>query len=162
MSCSICRLDILHVLLPYLPVTSYLSLVSTCRFLRLHALTTFQPNARRLVLDIPWSLPLPADLNLMSPAMAAKVPDRERTPHSADWLLYLSHIHCTNSMRARRWIWALADNLKDTYLAQRATSPVINPATPEYKALQEALERAFELAETEPIPAGQCVIAVAW
>ncbi|KAF9021438.1 hypothetical protein BDZ89DRAFT_1071396 [Hymenopellis radicata] len=37
----------------------------------------------------------------------------ENTPHSADGLVYLSHMHCTNSMRARRWIWALAERLKD-------------------------------------------------
>ncbi len=158
-------LDILQILLPYLPMVSYLSLVSTCRFLRLHALTTFQPNARRLVLGIPWSLPLPADLSLMSPSMAAKVPDREKTPHTADWLLYLSHIHCTNSMRTRRWIWALAESIKDTYLAQLATSPVMDPATHEYKVLHDALERAFELAGMEPTPAGECetqVVAVAY
>ncbi|KAF8996769.1 hypothetical protein BDZ89DRAFT_1084011 [Hymenopellis radicata] len=67
-----CRISgvLLHLLGFDMPLSS-----TTCPY-------DVPPHARRLVLDIPWSLPLPADLELMSPAMVAKVPDREKTPHS--------------------------------------------------------------------------------
>ncbi|RPD59973.1 hypothetical protein L226DRAFT_570993 [Lentinus tigrinus ALCF2SS1-7] len=50
-------LDILHVLLPYLDPRSFVSLMSTCRTLRHHALTTFQSQARTQVLRLGWAVP---------------------------------------------------------------------------------------------------------
>lgn len=51
-------LDVLHILLAYLSNKSYVNLVATCRTLRYHALTTFQPHARERVLSLGWAVPL--------------------------------------------------------------------------------------------------------
>ncbi|KAI0714332.1 hypothetical protein C8T65DRAFT_644738 [Cerioporus squamosus] len=54
-------LDILHVLLPYLDNKSFVNLMSTCRTLRQHALTIFQPHARARVLELEWAVPTDAE-----------------------------------------------------------------------------------------------------
>jgi hypothetical protein len=46
----------------------------------------------------------------------------EDSPYDADWLLYLSHVHRTKSMRTRKWIWSLCEQLKTTYETKKATS----------------------------------------
>ncbi|KAI0760671.1 hypothetical protein C8Q74DRAFT_1338695 [Fomes fomentarius] len=45
------------------------------------------------------------------------------SPHTADWQLYLSHVHRTATMRARRWVWALAGEVAAVYHERRAAGP---------------------------------------
>ena len=45
------------------------------------------------------------------------------SPVDADWYLYLSQVHRTQSMRARRWVWALATEVARVYRAKRPASP---------------------------------------
>ncbi|KAF8987012.1 hypothetical protein BDZ89DRAFT_913448, partial [Hymenopellis radicata] len=115
-------IDIIEYLLPFLPLPSYMALLSTSRYLRIHALTTFQRHARRFALDLPWAIPLPG-YDSEDATLQGNVADKDISLHSADWLHYLSEVHTRPSMRARRWIWQLAHALKETYLEQRQTSP---------------------------------------
>ncbi|KAI1797218.1 hypothetical protein LXA43DRAFT_969220 [Ganoderma leucocontextum] len=197
-------LDILHILLPYLSNESYVNLTATCRTLRYHALTTFQPHARERVVSLGWAVPLeseyvsyvhrvhphldiaesqpgnetehhpstqspppsPADgtspgydtsiearLGAMSlgssdgtstksdsstshndiessssrncEAILAQLEMAHAThsPVDADWLHYLSQVHRTPAMRARRWVWALAEEVARVYRRKRAEGP---------------------------------------
>jgi hypothetical protein len=90
---------------------SYLALTSTCRVLRHHALTTLQLDARRRVCDLDWAIPLPSEVKK---ATGSRIHMADVSNANADWLLYLSHVHRTPSMRARRWIYTLADALADS------------------------------------------------
>jgi len=50
--------------------------------------------------------------------MKARVEDMahaENSPRGGDWLLYLSHVNRTKSMRVRRWLWALSEEVKRSY-----------------------------------------------
>lgn len=140
-------LDILETLIPHLTMQSYVMLTSTCRFLRLHALTTFQPHARRFVLQLPWSLPVSTELKEMKPQTLAKLPSRDQSARDADWYLYLSHIHRTDSMRVRKWIWSLVDEMHHQYVKKRDTSPATDPTTDQYKLIHSRLKKAFELSQ---------------
>ncbi|KAF8918987.1 hypothetical protein CPB85DRAFT_1213355 [Mucidula mucida] len=140
-------LDIFETLIPHLSIQSYVMLMSTCRYLRFHALTTFQSHARRFVLQLPWSIPIPAELSDMKDDSIAKLPNRDSTPHDADWYLYLSHIHRTNGMRTRKWIWSLVEEIHDTYEAKCGTSPAMDPKTPRYREVHGPVKQAFEMGQ---------------
>ncbi|RPD59972.1 hypothetical protein L226DRAFT_534915 [Lentinus tigrinus ALCF2SS1-7] len=169
-------LDVLHVLLPYLDPKSFVNLLSTCRTLRHHALTTFQPQARTQVLKLGWAVPTeveyasfvrrnppppaatsptssstetsPPSCDKPSEADAASATPRPETsdtppepakdqpdfslvtmahaahsPADADWYLYLSQVHRSQGMRARRWVWALAEEVTRVYHKKRAAGP---------------------------------------
>ncbi|PIL35670.1 hypothetical protein GSI_02400 [Ganoderma sinense ZZ0214-1] len=184
-------LDILHILLPYLSNKSYVNLIATCRTLRYHALTTFQPHARVRVLSLGWAVPLeseyinyvhrmrpdldiadsqpepateggtqppiqsspPSPTDGTSPVDDAGLETRldamslslepmsshrasrtailsqlemahaAHSPVHADWLHYLSRVHRTPAMRARRWVWALAEAVAQVYRRKRAEGP---------------------------------------
>ena len=182
-------LDILHILLPYLSNKSYVNLMATCRTLRYHSLTTFQPHARERVLSLGWAVPLeteylsyvrqvhpdlgvgdapqttateagsqplnqsspPSPTDGTSPADAAGLEARldaisltssspnqpsraallsqlemaheTHSPMYADWLHYLSQVHRTPAMRARRWVWALAEEVARVYRRKKAEGP---------------------------------------
>ncbi|KAM5530419.1 hypothetical protein V8D89_015930, partial [Ganoderma adspersum] len=164
-------------------------LMATCRTLRYHALTTFQPHARERVLSLEWAVPLETEylsyvrkvypdpdvgdsqqevaieagsqpLNQSSPpsptdgtspggagglearlnamSLASSSPNRPsrtallsqlemahgtHSPIYADWLHYLSQVHRTPAMRARRWVWALAEEVARVYHRKRAEGP---------------------------------------
>ncbi|OBZ72250.1 hypothetical protein A0H81_07921 [Grifola frondosa] len=118
-------LDVLHVLLPYLSDASFVALLSTCRLLRHHALTTFQPHARRRVLALGWAVPTPteyASVKEKNGGATMGMAHARDTPHDADWLLYLSRVHRSQSMRARRRVWALAEALAAQYKEKRDNS----------------------------------------
>ncbi|OCH94440.1 hypothetical protein OBBRIDRAFT_145530 [Obba rivulosa] len=115
-------LDILHLLLPYLPNNSFVSLLSTCRLLRHHALTTFQPHARTRVLELGWAVPLEIEYARATPVAAASMAHAVNRPVDGDWLLYLSQVHRKPSMQARRRIWALASEVRHVYLTKKAFS----------------------------------------
>ena len=83
----------------------------------------------------------------MSAELLGKLPNAENSPHDADWLLYLSHIHRTKSMRMRRWIWSLCDEVHRVYEAKKATSPVLDPTTPQYEMAHLGLDMAYEMAQ---------------
>ncbi|KAJ3546662.1 hypothetical protein NM688_g5489 [Phlebia brevispora] len=118
-------LDILHLLLPYLTDKSFVSLFSTCRTLRHHALTTFQPQARERVLGSGWAIPLHKEYASIPLATrdAGSVVDPDNIPLEGDWMLYLCNVHKSQSMRARRWIWATAEELRRAFLEQKAGGP---------------------------------------
>ncbi|TRM63498.1 hypothetical protein BD626DRAFT_494511 [Schizophyllum amplum] len=109
-------LDILRLIVANLDAPSYVRLTGTCRFLRAHALTTFQPEARRLVLALQWALPTSSELAKMTAT-------EESSPHDGDWLLYLSHAHRTKGMRVRRWIWAAACEAARVFEERKRVSP---------------------------------------
>ncbi|EMD34120.1 hypothetical protein CERSUDRAFT_76245 [Gelatoporia subvermispora B] len=114
--------DILTLLLAYLLNHSLLSLLSTCRLLRHHALTTFQPIARAHTLDLGWAIPLEFEYKCAGPEVAPKLAHPTNSPQHGDWWLYLSHAHKKSSMRARRRIWALAHELRRAYLEKKPCS----------------------------------------
>ncbi|EJF64513.1 hypothetical protein DICSQDRAFT_178172 [Dichomitus squalens LYAD-421 SS1] len=192
-------LDVLHILLPYLSDEAYVKLMATCRTLRYHALTTFQPLARARVLRLRWAVPLeseyasyvrtkhPALADLYrqltsAPETATHPPSRSapssptdsdgagldarfnslslraaaaaqshgngngntdtrhrdplahlemahaaHSPVDADWLHYLSQVHRTSSMRARRWVWALAGEVARVYWKKKSEGPYADP-----------------------------------
>ncbi|KAF8529457.1 hypothetical protein JB92DRAFT_2860723 [Gautieria morchelliformis] len=107
-------LDILIMILPHLSTTSFVTLSATCRLLRLYATTVFQPHARSLVLSLGWATPL---LGLgeyqaaisQNPKNALHLVHPIKSPRTGDWFLYLSHVHRTPSMRARRRIWNICE-----------------------------------------------------
>ncbi|KAJ6594433.1 hypothetical protein B0H19DRAFT_1247105 [Mycena capillaripes] len=108
---------ILH-LLRYLSVKSYVALVSTCRFLRYHAFTTFQSHARCLVLQLPWALPTRSELEEIKEKYRAEMAGTDEELRGGDWFLYLHRIHGTKSMRVRRWIWALCEEIRRVWMAK--------------------------------------------
>ena len=133
-------LDVLHALLPYLDDKSFINLLSTCRFLRHHALTTFQPHARQRVLALGWAVPTEVEYQafvrrkLQTSATGEASPSgellaslamahAEHSPVDADWHLYLTKVYCSQAMRARRWVWALAGEVARVYRAKRAVGP---------------------------------------
>jgi F-box-like len=107
-------LDILILILPHLSTTSFVALSATCRLLRLYAMTVFQPHARALVLSLGWATPL---LGLgeyqtaisQNPKNALHLVHPIKSARTGDWFLYLSHVHRTSSMRARRRIWTICE-----------------------------------------------------
>ncbi|KAI0316796.1 hypothetical protein OF83DRAFT_1059782 [Amylostereum chailletii] len=123
-------MDILHVLLEHLPPKSYVQLMATCRFLRHHALTTFQPYAQRMVCKLGWAIASKIEMDTLSPTMQSQMARINDGPSEGegdssthgDWFLYLSHIHRTRSMRARRWIWSLVDEVVRVYEEKRPGS----------------------------------------
>ncbi|KAL6305534.1 hypothetical protein BKA93DRAFT_731076 [Sparassis latifolia] len=113
--------DILRVLLSYLSDASFVLLLSTCRSLRRHALTTFQPHARVRVLTLGWAVPLAheyareAELRAKNGQAPVPMAHAQKSPYDGDWMLYLSHVHRSASMRARRHLWAIALELRRAY-----------------------------------------------
>ncbi|PCH42437.1 hypothetical protein WOLCODRAFT_71889 [Wolfiporia cocos MD-104 SS10] len=115
---------ILRHLLPHLSDRSFYALLSTCRLLRKHGLTTFQASARARVLALEWEVPLETEYAAAC-RMAANAkdggPGSVRMAHAVhaavdgDWMLYLSQVHRTPNMRARRWLWALAREVRSAF-----------------------------------------------
>ncbi|KAJ3546666.1 hypothetical protein NM688_g5491 [Phlebia brevispora] len=118
-------LDILHALLPYLTDKSFVSLLSTCRTFRHHALTTYQHQARERVRTLGWAIPLRKEYASAPQATrdAGIMINPDDIPSEGDWMLYLCNAHKSKSMRARRWIWATAEELRRTFLEHKAGGP---------------------------------------
>ncbi|KAJ7091953.1 hypothetical protein B0H15DRAFT_929995 [Mycena belliarum] len=108
---------ILH-LLPYLPPKAYVCLMSTCRFLRYQAFTTFQSHARTQVLQLPWAVPTPCELRSIKPKFRAEMAGADEALRGGDWYLYLNQVHWTKSMRVRRWIWAQGEEIARVWVAK--------------------------------------------
>ncbi|KZS92682.1 hypothetical protein SISNIDRAFT_486200 [Sistotremastrum niveocremeum HHB9708] len=135
-------LDILQLLIEYLDIPGYLALTSTCRTLRKLALTSFQPRARKYVLSIPWATPL---LDSSPPEYVGKndvMAHPQNSPHDADWLLYLSHVHRTNSMKERRRVWLIVEEIKRAYETRRETMY----SRPEWPAMSRELDGLIDSA----------------
>ncbi|KAJ6501069.1 hypothetical protein C8R47DRAFT_1211337 [Mycena vitilis] len=109
-------LELILYLLPHLCLKSYVALVSTCRFFRYHALTTFQPHARFLTLQLPWALPTRCELCDIKSDTSAQMASRGDDRRGGDWYLYLCRIHGMKSMRVRRWIWALCEEIRRVWM----------------------------------------------
>ncbi|KAL4255556.1 F-box domain-containing protein [Pleurotus pulmonarius] len=126
---AICNkpMDVLHALVPYLPARSYVMLVSTCRQLRYHALTTLQPHARNIVISLVWPLPTRNEYNSAPKDVRAIMvsEDMAVSPVDADWYMYLSRAHRTKGMRVRRWIWNSCQEIKRVYDERLPTSPFV-------------------------------------
>jgi hypothetical protein len=124
--------DVLFEVLPHLGPSDYVRLTATCRYLRYAALTVLQMHAQSLLLDLGWAIPVPEEAARMhaagldfaspdpawSPAWSGKAPGQR----GMDWLLYLSHVHRAQGMRARRWIF-------NTCLAIRAAVEAARPGS---------------------------------
>lgn len=133
-------MDLLQLLIGYLDIPAYLALTSTCRTLRKYALTTFQPHARKYVLNTPWAMPL---LDTSPPEYSAKgdvMAHPRDSPHDADWLLYLSHVHRTNSMKERHRVWRIAEEIKRAYEDRRETAY----AKPEWPGVTRELDKTVD------------------
>ncbi|KAJ7594709.1 hypothetical protein C8J56DRAFT_1122868 [Mycena floridula] len=133
-------IDILSAILPFLDERSYVHLTSTCRGLRYKALTVFQPFARRLVLGLLWATPAAGELADMSESKMTKIAHPVESPHSGDWFLYLSHIHRTDSMRVRHWIWTCCQEIRKTFEAKLPSSGYADLADGEKSPLRLKLE----------------------
>lgn len=120
-------MDVLHALAPYLPARSYVMLVSTCRQLRYHALTTLQQHARNIVISLVWPLPTRNEYNAASKDVRAIMASEDMavSPVDADWYMYLSRVHRTKGMRVRRWIWSSCLEIKRVYDAKLPTSQFV-------------------------------------
>ncbi|KZT40866.1 hypothetical protein SISSUDRAFT_1043603 [Sistotremastrum suecicum HHB10207 ss-3] len=111
-------IDIIHALVSVLDMKTFIFLVSTCRTMRRYAFTSLQPYARKHVLDLPWTTPF-LDSDPPEFIDSQKQAHRVDSPHDGDWLLYLSHVHRTDSMRERRRIWAICEEAKKQYVKYR-------------------------------------------
>jgi hypothetical protein len=105
-------------LLPSLSAKSYVVLMSTCRFFRYHAFTTFQSHARYLVLQLPWAFPTRLELQDIKQQYRAEMARTDDELRGGDWFLYLNQVHWTKSMRVRRWIWALCEEIRRVWMAK--------------------------------------------
>ena len=129
-------LDVLQALLPYLDDKSFLNLLSTCTFLRHHALTTFQAHSRLRVLALRWAVPTTVEYQIVvrrkfstsgppsaDDLAAMEMAHATHSPLDADWHMYLAKVYCSHAMRARRWTWTLACEVARVYRAKRAAGP---------------------------------------
>ncbi|KDQ57099.1 hypothetical protein JAAARDRAFT_207439 [Jaapia argillacea MUCL 33604] len=135
--------DIIQLFLPYLSTASYIALTSTCRLLRYSALSKFQPHARALVLALGWAVPLSheyAAAQRNGLCMANEV----ESPHDADWLLYLSHVHRTQSMRVRRWIWGIVEEIDRVFKERRVGSEYESTVGEDGKEVKSKTRLALE------------------
>ena len=139
--------DVLVLVLehPALPNAAFVALLGTCRTLRHVALTVLQPLARARVLALRRPLAVPAEYDAFvararstgtigDPDKGSRVGEDEtglralemahatHSPAHGDWMLYLSQVHRTQAMRARRWLWALAEGLAALRTERRAAS----------------------------------------
>ncbi|KZS92701.1 hypothetical protein SISNIDRAFT_455297 [Sistotremastrum niveocremeum HHB9708] len=110
--------DIIHKIVGLLDMRTFVSATSTCRTMRRYAIGDFQPLARKHVLAIPWAIPL-LNSDPEEYTTPNQIPHATKSPHDADWLLYLSYIHRTDSMRERRRIWAICEEFKRCYARER-------------------------------------------
>lgn len=113
-------IDIIQVLLPYLPMGSFVAFLSTCRSLRRHAHTTFQGEARRRIYGLGWATPFEQELKAAGDARSMMA--RPNAPEGSDWLRYLGQVHNSKSIRVRRRIWELSRVMKEKYELLRQTS----------------------------------------
>ncbi|PCH42442.1 hypothetical protein WOLCODRAFT_137915 [Wolfiporia cocos MD-104 SS10] len=148
---------VLRHLLSHLSDRSFYALLSTCRLLRKHGLTTFQPEARARVLALEWAVPLETEYAAAC-RMAGNAKDggpgsvrmahAVNAPVDGDWMLYLSQVHRTPNMRARRWLWALAREVRrafDEAVPKSALADVVDAKgtrvpSEEMKKLKERVE----------------------
>lgn len=135
-------LDVLRVILahPALDNASFVCLLSTCRAMRGYAITALQPLARARVLHLGWAIATEVEYASFVRQSATSTKNKKskkkratdlahlelahaaHSPMDADWLLYLGHVHRTDSMRARRWVWALAAEVARVRAEKRAGS----------------------------------------
>ncbi|TFK47734.1 hypothetical protein OE88DRAFT_1665343 [Heliocybe sulcata] len=102
---------VLEKLISHMTTPAYICFTSTCRTLRRHALTAWQKHARSRVLQLDWAIPLLAEYR-QGKEHGIVMASAEESPLDADWLLYLSHVHRTQSMNVREWIWGMCQQIR--------------------------------------------------
>ena len=71
------------------------------------------------MLALGWAVPLASE-HEQAKAAGLALAHARATPHDADWMLYLGHVHRTAGMRVRRWVWHLCGNVRRAYEGRRA------------------------------------------
>jgi len=142
----------MNMTVSYLPTKAFVQLMSTCRTLRRQALTVFQPQARLHVLSLKWATPLGEmgeyDAAVKrNPQWKSWLVHTESSPVEGDWMLYLSHVHRTNAMRARRRIWYICEALKELVDKELPTSKYGRNLAVERPKLKQALKNQMINAE---------------
>jgi hypothetical protein len=139
--------DILRLVLAKLDTRSFAKVGATCRSLRKEGLTAFQEDARRRVLLLDWATPLPDEIIsgyksavfiATKDATAYRVADQSTgnpAQPGMDWLFYLSHMHRTTAMRARRRIHKRAELIRTTRDRAREIMPLWTHAARPYGTL---------------------------
>jgi len=138
-------IDVLLAICSHLTIKSYLALTSTCRFLRWHALTTLQPHARKLVLGLGWAVATKQEYAGTKARNRATMAHEKDSPHDADWLLYLSHVNRTKSMRVRKWIWALCSEIRRVWMERYPNSSLADVDQGVKSEAKKALEQDVRL-----------------
>jgi len=142
----------LSMIVALLPMKTFINMMATCQTLRRHGLTVFQPHARAHVLALQWATPL---ISLGEYDAAAKAnPNKidwlvhfENSPVTGDWMLYLSFVHRTNSMRARQRIWHICEALKKLVEEKYPTSEYAQNLTVERPRLETVIKNLILNAE---------------
>ncbi|EPQ54328.1 hypothetical protein GLOTRDRAFT_94629 [Gloeophyllum trabeum ATCC 11539] len=115
--------DVLESLVIRMETPAYVQFASSCRLLRRHAVTAWQRHARSRVLELGWAVPLSSEYE-QGKKQGIVMANAKESPADADWLLYLSHVHRTQSMNVREWIWGLCQEIKRARDALRPDSEV--------------------------------------
>ncbi|KAL0567704.1 hypothetical protein V5O48_014289 [Marasmius crinis-equi] len=114
-------LDVLLMLVKHVDdPRTYAKLMSTCRYLRYHAIAnaSFQLHARELLKECyPWAFPTTLEYEMINKkkGMREMVVGKDCGGES-DWLLYMCQVHWTKGMRVRRYVWAICEEIKSVYM----------------------------------------------
>ncbi|KZV94476.1 hypothetical protein EXIGLDRAFT_767120 [Exidia glandulosa HHB12029] len=135
--------DILFLIAAFMPeARSLVHMGATCRYTRYLALTTWSPLFRAQVIALRWGMPTASERKAVPEAERIHIVS-ERDSAGGDWMLYLSHLHRTKSMRVRRWIWALCKEVKRVADAKMVRSGVRVRGTKAWKELEEKFEEIW-------------------
>ena len=74
------------------------------------------------------------------------------SPMYADWLHYLSQVHRTPAMRARRWVWALAEEVARVYRRKKAEGIKDVSGTAAAPPDEKDIEKDLEGEDDEDVP----------
>jgi len=121
----------------YLDTSSLYNLASTCKQLRHYCLTdeTYQNFVRNTLISS-WAIPT-------VPELPSKIPDGYPSPQATgDWLLYGTHVHKTNSMRNRRRIFHILDQMEHQYVLNATEAGYLQG--PNSEKMQQYLRASIE------------------
>ncbi|EJD45624.1 hypothetical protein AURDEDRAFT_103717 [Auricularia subglabra TFB-10046 SS5] len=132
--------DVLRCIAGHLPDGASLArFAATCRFMRFLSLTEWQPVARALIVrTLPWAMPTPAETKASTVALAGP-------SEPGDWMLYLSHVHRTKSMRVRRWIWAVCEDIQRVAHAKLEAARALEEGSEEWAAIETKFNRQWPM-----------------
>ncbi|KZV89546.1 hypothetical protein EXIGLDRAFT_695476 [Exidia glandulosa HHB12029] len=137
--------DVLRAIAAQLDVRTLTQLAATCRFIRNLAKSDWQPLARRLALSLQWAVPTSSELK----AVSEQSRERLAQPQAeGDWLLYLGHVHRTNSMRVRRWIWAICGDIKRVADVKLESAGLTDPDSPAMQQIDAKFNTLWTMFQT--------------